>query len=63
MTKTVPFNDLTRIHNSIDDKIMNKFSKIVKKNSFFFDHYHENINHYLNPSELFIKENFIYKKK
>ena len=34
MTKTVPFNDLTRIHNSIEDKIMNKFSKIVKKNSF-----------------------------
>ncbi|GIR20746.1 hypothetical protein CM15mP35_10070 [bacterium] len=31
MTKTVPFNDLTRIHNSIEDKIMNKFSKIVKK--------------------------------
>ena len=34
MTKTVPFNDLTRIHNSIEDKVMNKFSKIVKKNSF-----------------------------
>ena len=31
MTKTVPFNDLTRIHNSIEDKVMNKFSKIVKK--------------------------------
>ena len=34
MTKTVPFNDLTRIHNSIEDKVMSKFSKIVKKNSF-----------------------------
>ncbi len=34
MTKTVPFNDLTRIHNPIEEKIMNKFSKIVKKNSF-----------------------------
>lgn len=34
MTKIVPFNDLTRIHNPIEEKIIEKFSKIVKKNSF-----------------------------
>ena len=39
--------------------IENNAKTYLKKNSFFFDHYHENINHYLNPSELLIKENQI----
>ena len=34
MPKIVPFNDLNRIHNPIEKKIINKFTKIVKTNSF-----------------------------
>lgn len=34
MTKSVPFNDLKRIHDPIEEKILSKFSKIVKQNSF-----------------------------
>ncbi len=34
MTISVPFNDLKRIHDPIEEKILSKFSKIVKQNSF-----------------------------
>ena len=34
MTKPVPFNDLKRIHDPIEEKVLSKFSKIVKQNSF-----------------------------
>ncbi len=34
MTKSVPFNDLKRIHDPIEEKVLSKFSKIVKQNSF-----------------------------
>ena len=34
MSKIVPFNDLKRIHDPIEEKVISKFSKIVKKNNF-----------------------------
>lgn len=36
MTK-IPFNDLSRIHKPIQDKVIKKFSKVIESNSFVFN--------------------------
>ena len=49
---SVPFNDLSRIHKPIEDKVINKIKNIVKKNSFilgeFVEEFEENFSNFTN---------------
>ena len=49
---SVPFNDLSRIHKPIEDKVINKIKNIVKKNSIilgeFVEEFEENFSNFTN---------------